>query len=168
MARSPRIKGAHLYHHVFNRGNDKHPLFKKDQDYRRYIRFLQIFSRKHAIRIIAYALMEWHMHLFLYDKSGHLSSFMQILHGKYAYRYNVRHERTGHVFGGRFKNKIVDTNTYGKWLSRYIHRQALDAGIVDCAEAYPWTSYHHYLDPAHEPFLHSSIILKQFGDSCED
>lgn len=170
MARGTRLVGAGLYHHVFNRGNDRHPIFKQEQDYRRYIRYLQIFSQKHKIRIIAYALMEWHMHLFLYDASAKISAFMHTLHGKYAYLYNVRYERTGHVFGDRFKNKIVDTNTYGKWLSRYIHRQAVDAGIVDSAENYQWTSYHHYigLGGAREPFLYSTIILEQFGDTIQD
>ena len=165
MARGTRMTGHDLYHHVFNRGNDKHPIFKRENDYKRYVRYLQIFSRKHQIRIIAYALMEWHIHLFLYDKSGELSSFMHRLHGKYARLYNIHYDRTGHVFGCRFRNKIIDTNRYGTWLSRYIHRQAVDAGIVDKVDDYEWTSYQHYIGQKHESFLYSSIILGQFGET---
>jgi putative transposase len=168
VARGTRLVGAGLYHHVFNRGNDRHPIFKNDDDYRRYIRYLEIFSRKWKIEIIAFALMEWHIHLFVCDKSGELSSFIHVLHGKYARLYNIRYERTGHVFTDRFKNKIVDTITYGKWLSRYIHRQAVDAGLVEKAEDYQWTSYHHYLSTIKMPFVSTQTILEQFGETLQE
>lgn len=159
---------AGLYHHVFNRGNDRHPIFKREEDYHRYLRYLEIFSPTFNINIVAFTLMEWHIHLFLYDRKGEMSSFMHLLHGKYARLYNICHERTGHVFTDRFKNKIVDTNTYGKWLSRYIHRQAVDAGLVEKAEDYPWTSYHHYIGRTEMRFVSSDTILEQFSENKQE
>ena len=64
------------------------------------------------------------------------------------YRVLIRilsNERTIHVFGNRFKNKVVDANSYGLWLSQYIHRQVVEAGLVSNPENYEWTSYHTYI-----------------------
>jgi len=62
MAKRPRLFGPELYHHIYNRGNDRHPLFKTESDFERYLEYLRIYSRYFAIDIIAYALMEWHIH----------------------------------------------------------------------------------------------------------
>lgn len=168
MPRSIRIKGPHLYHHVFNRGNDRHPIFKKHPDYQRYLQYLDIYSKKYKIDVIAYALMEWHIHLFIHDLKGTISEFIKELHGHYAKVYNRLYERTGHVFGCRFKNKIVDANNYGLWLTRYIHRQAVEAGLVDSPEEYKWTSYLHYIGKKDDSFVKNEIIMEQFGDTVKE
>jgi len=130
MAKRPRLRGAGLYHHIYNRGNDRHLLFKKDSDYERYLWYLKSYSNRYSIDIIAYALMEWHIHLFIFDRLGRISNFMNVLHGRYVNSFNRIYQRIGHGFAGRFKNKIVDVNNYGLWLSRYIHRQPVEARIV--------------------------------------
>jgi len=75
--------------------------------------------------------------------------------------------RVGHVFGERFNNKVVQVNKYGLWLSRYIHRQAVEAGLVTDPRYYPWTSYHRYLEEAPLGFVKPGIVLEQFGNEKE-
>jgi len=158
-----RTCGENLYHHIYAWGNDRHPVFKEDYHYKKYLWFLRKCSCDHAIDVIAHALMEWHVHLFIHDKDNNLSLFMQNLHGDYAQYYNRETHRTGHVFGERFNNKIVEVNEYGIWLSRYIHRQALEAHLVDNPKDYPWTSYRIYLGLEKSTFLKHNIIMEQFG-----
>jgi len=134
----------------------------------KYLLLLDIYSRKNSIQIIAYALMEWHIHIFLYDKIGNISNFIKELHGYYARAYNYNYNRTSHVFGGRFKNKIVDANNYGVWLTRYIHRQAIDAGIVNNLCDYRWTSFLHYIGEKIDDFIDNDIIMKQLGDTTQE
>jgi hypothetical protein len=69
----------------------------------------------------------------------------------------------GHVFGKRFNNKIVKCNIYGKWLTRYIHRQPLEAGLVVLPQDYPWSTYRVYLGLEKISFVQPDIILDQFG-----
>mgnify|MGYP002155005968 CR=1 FL=1 len=88
---------------------------------------------------------------------------MENLHGDYAQYFNKDTKRVGHVFGERFNNKIVQANEYSIWLSRYIHRQALTAGLVDDPKDYPWTSYRKYLGLEYKDFIKSDIVLEQFG-----
>jgi len=163
MAKRPRLKGPGLYHHIYDRGNDRHPIFKGVSDYQRYLNYLSKYSKRYNIDVIAYALLEWHVHLFLFDQYGKISEFINVLHGIYGQVFNKIHNRVGHVFEKRFQNKVVDANQYGIWLSRYIHRQAVEAGLVDRAENYPWTSYRCYIGMERNTFLKTDVILLQFG-----
>ncbi|MFQ5905880.1 MAG: hypothetical protein ACE5JA_04850, partial [bacterium] len=47
--------------------------------------------------------------------------------------------------------------------SRYIHRQAIDAGIVNDPVNYKWTSYRDYIGLNLESFVKPDVILRQFG-----
>jgi len=163
MVWKPRLSGKQLYHHIYAWGNDRHPVFKDDRHYREYLEYLQIYLSNYGLDIIAYALMEWHVHLFVFDPFDKISEFMKSLHGKYARFYNRDVRRVGHVFGERFNNKVVQVNNYGLWLSRYIHRQAVEAGIVNDPKDYSWTSYQVYIGLASKGFLKPGVILEQFG-----
>jgi len=167
MRKRPRLKGKRLYHHIYAWGNDRHPVFKTDAHYEKYLYYLERFARRYRVDIIAYALMEWHVHLFIFDILGKISQFMNSLHGEYAQFFNKETRRVGHVFGERFNNKIVQANNYGLWLSRYIHRQAVEARMVKDPKDYPWTSYRAYLGLVPKGFLQPDIILKQFGSGSE-
>ncbi len=70
----------------------------------------------------------------------------------------------GHVFGERFNNKIVQPNNYGLWLSRYIPRQPVEAGLVSNPADYPWTSYRQYIGLEPIEFIKLRIILTQFAN----
>lgn len=158
-----RIRGENLYHHIYAWGNDRHPVFKEKKHYQKYLSLLEKISLLFEIDVIAYALMEWHVHLFIFDKLNTISNFMMKLHGDFAQYFNKDTKRVGHVFGERFNNKIVMPNIYGMWLSRYIHRQPVEANLVADPKDYPWTSYRVYLGLEKKKFLKPEIILGQFG-----
>ena len=110
MARRPRLFGEELYHHIYAWGNNQQAIFVTDKHYERYINFLGRYSRDNQIDMIAYALMQSHVHLFVYDRLGKISLFMNELHGEYAQYFNHVTGRVGHVFGERFNNKVVQAN----------------------------------------------------------
>jgi REP element-mobilizing transposase RayT len=159
-----RSRGENLYHHIYAWGNDRHPVFKATRHYQKYLMLLEKYASAFDIDIVAYALMETHIHVFVYDRSNNLSNFMMKLHGHYARYYNKVNERVGHVFGERFNNKIVAANIYGKWLSRYIHRQAVEASLVENPADFPWSSYRVYAGLESKGFIKPEVILMQFGN----
>ncbi len=167
MGWSSRSTGENIYHHVYAWGNDRHPVFKADHHYHEYRLLLEKHSFDLEVDIIAYAMMKSHVHLFLCDRLSNLSRFMMKLHGDYARYYNRSNKRVGHVFGERFNNKIVAADIYGKWLSRYIHRQAVEAGLIDDPADYPWSSYRSYIGLERDGFVKSNVILAQFGDDTD-
>ncbi len=163
MPKKPRLKGAGFLHHIYAWGNDHNPVFLNDSHYERYLILLERFSNQYCIDLIAYVLMEWYVHLFILDKEGKVSQFMNNLQGEYARYFNKVTNRTGHVFGERYDNKIIQGNNYGIWLSRYIHRQAVETGLVKKPEDYHWSSYRAYIELTPRGFIKPHIILSQFG-----
>ncbi len=159
-----RLCGENLYHHIYAWGNDRNNIFTAPSHYQKYLQLLEQISKKHNIITIAYALMEWHIHLFIFDLKNKISKFMEELHGKYATFFNKETGKVGHVFGERFNNIIVEPNEYGLWLSRYIHRQAVEAGLVKLPEEYFWTSYRQYIGLEPIRFISPWVILEQLGD----
>lgn len=160
-----RLSGENTYHHVYAWGNDRHPVFKSEADFQEYLIMLEKHCLSSQIDVIAYALMQSHVHLFVYDRLNKLSDYIMKLHGDYARYYNRVHQRVGHVFGERFNNKIVAADIYGKWLSRYIHRQAVATGFVDDPNDYPWSSYLFYVGNKKKEFVKPEVILSQFGEA---
>lgn len=167
MARRPRLLGREIYHHIYAWGNNRQAIFVSDQHYARYLDLLAKCSRDYRVDIIAYALMQTHTHLFVYDQKGRVSEFMNSLHGEYAQYFNRVTGRVGHVFGERFNNKVVQPNMYALWLSRYIHRQAVEAGLVTDPKDYLWSSYRAYIGEEPLDFVKPTVILEQFGAGQE-
>ncbi|HEX7320577.1 MAG TPA: transposase [bacterium] len=162
-----RKRGEELYHHVYAWGNDHHPVFKNGSHYQFYLSLLEKMTSVYKVDIVAYALMKWHVHLFAYDQANKIADFMMALHGGYAQYYNRDCSRTGHVFGERYNNKIVANSLYGVWLSRYIHRQALDAGLAADPAGYPWTSYRRYVGAEPRGFVKCDIVLEMFSPGLD-
>jgi hypothetical protein len=61
--------------------------------------------------------------------------------GTYAEWFNRRHERSGHLFRGRFKLFIIDKETYSAEVLRYVVLNPVRAKIVARPEEYRWSSY---------------------------
>ena len=163
MSRRPRLFGVEVYHHIYAWGNDKRPIFVAAPHFKKYLQFLEQYGKWYRVDVIAYALMEWHVHLFIYDQQGKISLFMNNVHGRYAQYFNHVAGRVGHVFGERYNNKIVQSNPYGMWLSRYIHRQPVEAGLLEDPKDYEWSSYREYIGLEPRGFIRPEVVLEQFG-----
>jgi len=88
---------------------------------------------------------------------------MQWFGATYTKRFNLRHNRSGHLFQGRFKNMLVQDDAYLLQLSYYIHRNPLRAGMVKRIADYKWSSYRAYAyGKRHQSWLNTNVILSQF------
>jgi hypothetical protein len=65
--------------------------------------------------------MDNHYHLLVETPLANLSASMQWLGVSYTVWFNRRHERTGHLFQGRYKAIVVEASTAAWELSRYVH-----------------------------------------------
>jgi putative transposase len=62
----------------------------------------------------------------------------------YAVYFNLRHNRSGHLFQNRYKSIVCEEESYLLELIRYIHLNPLRAGLVsglDELERYPWSGH---------------------------
>jgi hypothetical protein len=63
--------------------------------------------------------------------------------------WGARHrQRHGHLFQGRYNAEIIEDESYYWTVSRYIHLNPVRAGLVARPEAWEWSSYPGYTEPA--------------------
>jgi len=131
MARQWRIEYPGAFYHVLSRGNDRQEVFRSDDDRKMFLGLIGEVSTRFQIDVLAYVLMGNHYHVLLKTGEGNLSKAMQWLGTTYTRKFNNRHDRSGHLFQGRYKSFLVENETYLLRLSCYIHRNPLRAGIVE-------------------------------------
>ena len=155
------------YYHVYNRGNNLENIFFEKRNYEFFIRkLLEAFKDK--IDLICYCLMPNHYHLIVYVKeNGALEKAMQKFSIGYAKAINKGQNRVGHLFQGRYKNKLVPDNNYLLHLSRYIHLNPVKAGLVKKPEEYNYSSYLEYVGDRKSGFLNFKIVTDQMENYKE-
>ncbi len=108
--------------------------------------------------------MSNHYHLLIQTPDANISRSMRHLNGVYTQRFNRMHLCDGQLFRGRYKSIIVDGDSYLLELLRYIHRNPLEAGIVEKLNKYTWSSHKGYLSAAKKwDWLHKDFILSLFS-----
>jgi REP element-mobilizing transposase RayT len=163
MARPLRVEFPGAFYHVMNRGNAGEHVLPDDEDKQMFLDSLHRATRRFAIRVHTYCLMDNHYHLLVETPEPNLSRAMQWLNVTYASWYNRRHQRSGHVFQGRFKALLVDVDAYLTVLSRYIHRNPVRARLVTAPQEYLWSSCRDFLGQRHVPdWLTTELILGVF------
>ena len=164
MARPLRIAFPGAFYHVTSRGNERNFVFKSNQDRIKFLGYLGSASQRYDALIHAYCLMDNHYHLLLETPSGNLAQIMHHINGAYTTYVNVKHDRTGHLFQGRYKSILIDEDEYAKELSRYIHLNPVRANIVENPADYEWSSYNQYAGRKKpEEWLVREFILSYFG-----
>jgi REP-associated tyrosine transposase len=142
MARPPRVSYPGAVHHITARGVRRAEIFGSDRDYEVFLATLVEAGRMARWSCLAYCLMPNHFHLLLGRvTTAGLSSGMQFLNGTYASRYNTAHERTGHVFQGRFHDELVRRDNHLLEAIRYIALNPVRAGLTSTPELWRWSSY---------------------------
>ncbi len=144
MANGRRIRCESNIYHLVCRGSGKQIIFEDDQDRRRYYRLLlTAFSSKGAAQLLAWCLMDNHVHLLVEADMDEISTQLQIVNSAYARYFNERYGRVGHLFQGRFKSEPINSDEYLLVALRYIHQNPVKAGMAsDCS--YPWSSFSLY------------------------
>jgi putative transposase len=168
MARQPRLEYEGALHHVMSRGNDGIPIFRDDADRVLFLELLGEEVGRSRWIVHEYSLMGNHFHLEIETPQCTLSTGMHRLLSRYAQRFNRGHGRRGHLFQERFKNVLVENETYGLVLSRYIALNAVRAGFVERPEDWRWCSYAARAGFVRAPlWLTIDPLLSQFGPDHE-
>lgn len=137
------------WYHCYNRGVDKRLTFPRPRDYERFLMLMYACNSSDPLRIsnlgqskqgptlltvlgleraeplvdiAAYSLMPNHFHLLLRETAENgITAFMRKLCTGYVMYFNIKHERTGALFGGKFKSRHVATDQYFSRVINYIH-----------------------------------------------
>ncbi|MBO8169552.1 MAG: transposase [Thermoanaerobacteraceae bacterium] len=148
MPRGPRLKGEYSVYHIILRGNERREIFYDDNDKLRFLKTVARMKRKYDFKVYGYCLMNNHVHMIIDVVDNDISQIMKSINVSYVRYFNVKYERVGHLFQDRFKSQLVLDDPYLLELSRYIHRNPVEAKIVKTPEEYPWSSYNIYTGQA--------------------
>lgn len=172
-----------VHSHIYNKGVEAKIIFNDEQDYEVFLGYLKDYltppadpeSIKQAftvngrlfrgvphqpknyfnqVELIAYCLMPNHFHLLLHQKTtGSIENFIKSLCIRYSIYFNKKYQRTGTLFGGRYKCIRIDNPSHLRLLTRYFH------------QAGGYSSYPEYLSKRHTPWVNTNVVLSLQKDS---
>ena len=130
------------FYHIFNRGNNKQPIFLEDDNYRYFLNLTQ----KHILPvadIYCYCLLNNHFHFLvkIKDQCKNPSQGFSNLFNAYSKAFNKKYNRTGSLFQRPFKRIRILDEIYLRQLILYIHLNPESHGIIDDFELYRFSSY---------------------------
>lgn len=197
--KKPPFVNEEIYH-IYNRGVEKRLIFGDDKDRFRFIHDLYEMNnslpvlnskywlakkdnnmevqlpyiREKLVEILAFCLMPNHYHLLVRQiQEKGIVRFMQKLGTAYTNYFNLRNERVGPLFQGRFKAILVQEDRHFRHLYTYIHLNPLDLfapewrenklndkrKVLDFLGSYRWSSHLDYSGKKNFP----SVINKKLG-----
>jgi len=121
MTRPLRINLPGGWYHVTSRGNERRAIYRDDGDREHFLDLAAETVELFQVQLHAYVLMPNHYHLLLELAEGNLSRALQWLNVRYSQWFNRRHQRSGHLFQGRFQSVLIDPARWALELSRYVH-----------------------------------------------
>lgn len=153
MARNLRIEYPGALYHVMARGNDSSVIFKTNADRLHLLELLTEALDRYEVKLYAYVFMKTHYHLILQTEHPNLHEFMHYLNTAYTVWTNLRNSRRGHLFEGRYKAIVMETDGYLLSATGYIHLNPVRTLIwnkktvkerMERVANYPWSSYRAY------------------------
>lgn len=143
MPRSARTDVGNEIYHVINRSNGRFCIFETKEDYQLFETLLLEMKELTDMRILAYVLMPNHWHLVLYPKKdGDLGAFMHRLTNAHTRKVHAKTKTngSGHLYQGRYKSFLVDSDRYLLALIKYVERNPVRARLVKKVEEWRWGS----------------------------
>ena len=173
MRKNPLVNDQ--YYHIVTRSIAKFKFFNNDEDYFRIIELLNFYrfaelpckyskftllspphqkaifadldkSGEQIVAIVAYCIMPTHIHLILKQLVNNgISKYMRTLLDSYSKYFNIKHDRKGPLYECRFKNVLIESDEQMLHVSRYVHLNAVTAGLVKKPQDWKFSSYQEYI-----------------------
>ena len=188
-------------YHIYNRGVEKRKICANDTDRLLFVNGLFIFNDKAAstntsrlsnnlfevglrteklVEILAFCLMPNHYHLMLRQlvENG-ITEFMRKTGTGHTNYFNIKYERVGPLFQGKYKIAPVKNEAHFIHLPYYIHLNPLDAVepkwregnikniemAINFLESYRWSSYLDYIGKENFPLITDRNFLNDFFEN---
>jgi putative transposase len=158
----PQIAGG-LYH-VTSRGNRGCEIYRDDADRVLFLSRLLVTLDRFRWDLHAWCLLSTHFHLLVTTRRPTIASGMQELKGRYAELFNGRYGQNGHLFGGRYAHRLVESEAHLMNVYAYIALNPVRAGICSRPEDWWWSSYSGLLACREGAVFNRESLLVHFAD----
>jgi REP element-mobilizing transposase RayT len=136
----PRLPGAPF--HITARTQGQEPLFEDAEEH--VVGIIRDSVLHSDTELLAYAVMQNHIHVIVVQGRRPLSDYMQPLLRRLALLVNCRKSRQGHVFSRRYSHSACHDPEYFRSMIAYVHLNPVRAGLCKSVDAYRWTSHGDY------------------------
>ena len=130
MPRKPRIEYEGAIYHVMNRGNYRGDIFLVNGSGEVFEKTMFETCYRFGWALHAYVAMSNHYHIALQTPDANLAKGMQWLQSTFGNRFNRLVNQRGHIFQGRYKALLIESNHYLLQVVNYIHLNPVRAGLV--------------------------------------
>ena len=162
------------FYHIYNRGNNRIPIFFKRDNYLYFLRKVRTHLLSH-LDILAFCLMPNHFHFLVFSKEDLIpedfSKDLRIMLSSYTRGINEQEGRVGSLFQQNTKVKPMDsrdshattpsggTTSYDYPLTcfHYIHQNPMKAGLVQRMEDYEMSSFRDYVEERQDSLCNQNL-----------
>jgi len=176
------------YYHIFNRGNNRRPVFLKPGNYLYFLKLFDLYLSPY-VDLLAYCLLENHFHLLIKTKNQitdakGMSSFQRDdipeeeamgklisnqfrrLFISYTMALNKQEDTSGNLFDRPFKRLEIEKEDYLKYLTFYIHFNPEKHRFSGSFKDYPYSSWEAY-NSSKPSKLNRNLLMEFFGDKSD-
>ena len=163
MPRSARRKSESDIYHVMLRGINRQDIFYDKEDYLRFLTILRECKEISGFELYAYCIMTNHIHLLIKTGKEPLEVIFKRICGRFVYWYNLKYDRSGHLFQDRYRSEAVEDDAYFLTVLRYIMQNPMKAGLEKAIGYYPWSSYNSYVGKS-DLLTDTDFAIQMFRD----
>lgn len=147
--------------HVMVQGINKEKIFLTEREKLEYIKLLNKSKQEYDINIIAYCVMNNHVHILIGTQNvENLTKYMHKVNTSYGIYYNKNRKRVGYVYRDRFKTQVINNEKHLYNCIIYIHNNPVKANICKSANEYRFSSYKKFLCEENK-----ELMLKIFNNT---
>ena len=166
MARQPRLTVAAYPHHVIQRGNDRQAIVRDDADRERLLSLWLEHAKTFKVAIHAYVVMDNHFHLLVTPSTDQgLPQLMQAVGRAYVRYFNLRHQRSGTLWEGRYRSNLIESERYLLACMVYIDLNPVRAGMVAQAADFKWSSHRHCIGQVSDKLVTPHALFWGLGNT---
>ena len=140
----PFVKGRQIRikncWHFSTDGNAVDSMFENDDDFIAGMNRIFIVLQDYDVVILAFSLMDTHVHFILYGTFEACNRFMHEYVRRTSWYISVTHHERNKLDGVPIRHQSVDTDSYLKTVICYTVKNAPAGGIMFNALDYPWSS----------------------------
>jgi putative transposase len=151
-------------HHVVQRGLNRQQVFKEQVDYEKFKLLMKRYISEYQVQIYNYCIMPNHVHFLVrITQCLVLARFMKVLFLAYSSYYRYTYKYVGYLWQGRYKNFLIEKDSYLLECARYIERNPLRAKMVENLSDYPWSSFNFYSKNEKDNIITPNPLYESLG-----
>ncbi|MCU7939887.1 MAG: transposase family protein [gamma proteobacterium symbiont of Bathyaustriella thionipta] len=163
MARPVRIEYPGAFYYISSKGVEGEAVFNDVKDRQEFLQILQEVIGRMQWEVFAYNLLPDSFQLLIKTPKPNLSKGMRQLNGIYTQRYNVKYDKQGNIFHGRFKAVLVEEQSFIDVAQHVLHMPILRRKARKL-DKWKWCSYQATAGLAEGPeWLNTEAVLSHYG-----